>query len=221
MTNNSGSENAKLAEELVETLLAGKRQAANTLILDRVKEGLPIQTLYLEVFQPALYKIGMLWQENSITVAQEHYCTAAIQMIMSMLYTRIFKMERNGKTLVATCVGGELHEIGIRMVADFFEMEGWDTYYYGANTPIRDMIETIRDINPDVIAISAAMSFNVATVKDLIREIRVELGEKAGKILVGGRPFNISKDLWKEVDADGYAVDASQAVSVAGSLIAM
>ena len=37
--------------------------------------------------------------------------------------------------MVATCIGGELHEIGIRMVADFFEMEGWDTYYLGANTP--------------------------------------------------------------------------------------
>lgn len=37
------------------------------------------------------------------------------------------------------------HEIGMRMVADFFEMEGWDTYYLGANTPTRSILQTIVD----------------------------------------------------------------------------
>ena len=75
------------------------------------------------------------WQMNRLTVAQEHYCTAATQMIMSQLYPYIFEGERNGRVLVATCVAENLHEIGVRMVTDFFEMDGWDTFYLGANVP--------------------------------------------------------------------------------------
>ncbi|MDZ7776615.1 MAG: hypothetical protein U5L09_13885 [Bacteroidales bacterium] len=54
---------------------------------------------------------------------------------MSQLYPYIFNSQRVGKSMVAATVGGELHEMGIRMVADFFEMEGWDTWYLGANAP--------------------------------------------------------------------------------------
>ena len=69
---------------------------------------------------------------NLLSVAQEHYCTAATQLVMSQLYPRIFSTERRGRTLVAARVADDLHEIGLRMVADFFEMEGWDTFYVGA-----------------------------------------------------------------------------------------
>ena len=62
-------------------------------------------------------------------MAQEHYCTAATQLIMSQLYPYIFTTGKNGRVLVGTCVSGDLHEIGVRMVSDFFEMEGWDTFY--------------------------------------------------------------------------------------------
>jgi methanogenic corrinoid protein MtbC1 len=61
-------------------------------------------------------------------VAQEHYCTAATQLIMSQLSPRLFGRDRIGRRLVVTCVGDELYELGMHMVADFFEMEGWDAY---------------------------------------------------------------------------------------------
>ena len=45
-------------------------------------------------------------------------------------------------------------EIGARMVADFFEMEGWDTCFLGANTPKESIIETIRAQKADLVALS-------------------------------------------------------------------
>jgi len=57
---------------------------------------------------------------NEVSVAQEHYCTAATQLIMSQLYPHIFAGEKTERTLIATCVAGDLHEIGIRMVSDLF-----------------------------------------------------------------------------------------------------
>ncbi|HEY5309978.1 MAG TPA: cobalamin B12-binding domain-containing protein, partial [Casimicrobiaceae bacterium] len=52
-------------------------------------------------------------------------------------------------------VSGDLHELGARMVADFFEMEGWDSYYTGANTPTGGVVQAIVERRPDVLAISA------------------------------------------------------------------
>ncbi|MBC8039173.1 MAG: B12-binding domain-containing protein, partial [Opitutaceae bacterium] len=123
------------AHQYFEALRRGERHLASQLVLAAVAAGTPVRDIYLHVFQPAQYEIGRLWQTNRISVAQEHYCTAATQLIMSQLYSHIFATAKNGRTLVATCVSGDLHEIGVRMVADFFEMAGWNTFYLGANTP--------------------------------------------------------------------------------------
>ena len=68
-----------------------------------------------------------LWQINKITVAQEHYFTATSKLIMSQLYSRIFASNKNGLKFIAVCVNEELHEVGIRMVSNILELDGWDT----------------------------------------------------------------------------------------------
>ncbi len=206
---------ADLARAYLEALLRADRHAAGRLILDAVEQGTPIKAIYLDVFQPVQREIGRLWQTNQISVAQEHYCTAATQLVMSMLYPRIFDSPRKGRRLVAACVGGELHEIGARMVADFFEMDGWDTYFMGANTPTESVLRAVEERQADVLAISATMTFHVSQVADLIAAFRRAGLDRRARVLVGGYPFNIAPDLWQRVGADGYAPDAQQAVETA------
>jgi methanogenic corrinoid protein MtbC1 len=212
---------AELARHYLDALLAGERQKASRLILDTVTAGTPIRDLYLHVFQPCQYEIGRLWQTNRVTVAQEHFCTAASQQVMSQLYPYLFASAKTtGRRLVVTCVGGELHEIGIRMVADFFEAEGWDTYYIGANAPSSAVLQALADRQPAVLAISATMTFHVNLVSDLIGQVRDRTDSGRPKILVGGYPFNVSPDLWRRVGADGFAADAAGAVREAERLVA-
>lgn len=211
---------AGLATEYLDALLKGDRQVASRLILDAVDQGVPIKNIYLHVFQRSQHEIGRLWQMNQISVAQEHYCTAATQLIMSQLYPYIFATERIGRQLVATCVGGELHEIGIRMVADFFEMEGWDTYYLGANTPTESIVRTVAERDADVLGVSATMTFHVSAVAALIANVRASEAGKAVKILVGGYPFNVAPNLWRQVGADGCAHDAQEAIGLANRQVA-
>ncbi len=207
-----------LARDYLVALLSGERHAASQLILAAAEAGTPVKDIYLFVFQRVLHEIGRLWQTNRIGVAQEHYCTACTQLIMSQLYPRIFSAERKGRRLVSTCVGGDLHEIGVRMVADFFEMEGWDTYYLGANTPISGTLQQVVERTPHVLAISATMSNHVQAVADLIAATRT--ARNPPRILVGGAPFNSLPGLWQDVGADGYARDAAEAVAVAEAWIA-
>ncbi|MDH7571448.1 MAG: cobalamin-dependent protein, partial [Armatimonadota bacterium] len=191
---------ASLARSYLDALLRGERQQAVELITAAAERGVPVRDLYLHVFQPVQHEVGRLWQMNQLSVAQEHFCTAVTQLVMSLLYPRVFASEKNGLRLVATCVSGELHEIGARMVADLFEMEGWDTYYLGANTPADSVVRAVADRRAHVLAISATMTFHLGRVADLVAAVRS--ATTGVKILVGGYPFNVSENLWRQVGAD-------------------
>ena len=207
------------AEKYLQLLLNGNRNQASQLILQEVENGVAVKDLYLEVFQPVQHEIGRLWQLNKISVAQEHYCTAATQMIMSQLYQYIFNSERNGYRLVATCISGDLHEVGIRMVADFFEMEGWDTFYLGANTPIESIIRTLREQEANLLIVSATMAYHVRAVADLIQAVRKDPVLSGVKIMVGGYPFNVAPELWQVIGADAHATNATGAIGKATDLL--
>jgi methylmalonyl-CoA mutase cobalamin-binding domain/chain len=212
-------EHAELARDYLRYLLAAKRKEAAEVVVNAVKNGVSVKDVYLRVFQPVLYEVGDLWQRNLVSVAQEHYCTAATQFTMSLLYPYIFSGKQAGHRFVGCCVGGELHEIGMRMVTDFFEMEGWDTYYMGANTPDEDVIRTIIDQKACVVGISVTMTFHLHLVGRLILRIRSRPECRDVKIMVGGYPFLANHQLWRGVGAHAFAADAHQAIEVAGRLL--
>jgi methanogenic corrinoid protein MtbC1 len=210
---------ASLSKQFLQALLQGKRRAASQLIMEAADGGIPIKDIDLHVFQRSQYEIGRLWQTNRINVAQEHYCSAATQLIMSLLYPRIFSSEKCAGTLVATCVSGDLHEIGARMVADFFEMDGWDSYYLGANTPTPAILEVLHERKPDLLAISANILYHVNSVRALISRIRGTPDLAALKVIVGGRPFNVDTGLWEKIGADGSVSDVQKATILATELL--
>ncbi|AUB58745.1 MULTISPECIES: cobalamin B12-binding domain-containing protein [Methanobacterium] len=209
----------EIAKNFMDALLNVQRNEASRMILKAVDEGMDIKDIYIHVFESSQHEIGRLWQTNKITVAQEHFCTAATQMIMSQLYPYIFRTDNNGHRLVAACAAGEMHEMGVRMVADIFEMEGWDTYYLGANTPNDSITQTIIDLKPDIVALSASIHYNLGAVKDLIKLIRNTPDISNIKIMVGGRPFLLAPELWKKIGADGCPTNAIEALSLADELI--
>lgn len=213
-----GAPNAALARTFLDALLAGERRRASGLVTDALESGVPLRDIYLQVFQPSQQELGRLWQMNRISVAQEHYATAATQFVMSQLYPRLFATPRNGLTLVATCVCGDLHEIGVRMVSDLFEIEGWNTFYLGANVPHDSVVRTLVERRADVLAVSATITPHVAQVRALIARVRAAEGCEGVRILVGGYPFNLAPGLWREVGADAGAGDALQALDVAARL---
>ena len=98
---------AALAKEYLRLLLNGDRHGASRLVLDSAESGADVKDIYLYVFQSCQYEIGRLWQMNKITVAQEHYCTAATQVIMAQFYPKIFSSIKTGYRFVAANVAGE------------------------------------------------------------------------------------------------------------------
>lgn len=206
----------KYALDFLSFALAGKRHEASKLILSLVKKGIPIKTIYLDILQKVQYEVGHLWHTNKVSIAQEHYITSLIQLVISQLYPYILNQNPSNKTLVAACVSGELHEIGIRMLADIFEIEGWNTWYLGSNLPDKEIVNMIKEKKPDVIALSVTIMFHLDKLTKLIKQIR-DAGIMT-PIIVGGYPFNHDETLWKRVGADAWAMDPDHALEYADRL---
>lgn len=210
---------ASLAREYLDALLVARTEEASRLILDAAASGTSVKDLYLQVLQPVQHEIGRLWQVNQVTVAQEHYCSAVTQLVMGRLFSYLPAGSRNGKSVVVTCVGGELHEIGARMVADMLESSGWDSYFLGASTPTGSVLSAVADRQAHLLAVSVTIHFNVDTARRLIEEIRTSPDASGLKIMVGGRSFLVAPDLWRSIGADASAADAGSAVAAAAALV--
>lgn len=207
------------ANAFLAALLAGKKDLALGMARSLIEDGASVKMLYMNIFEPCLREVGRLWHTGAISVAQEHYTTAAVQYIMSTFYDRLFTGSvSNGKTVLAACAQGELHEMGLRMVADLLQADGWDTVYLGANLPVEALVAEAGRIRPHVVALSATITANLPWVRAAIKALRASEATSA-RILVGGLPFLVSRALWKDVGADAMAKSMADVNAVATSLV--
>ena len=211
--------NGGLAQDYLAALLRTDRKGAAELVHRAVRDGLSLKRIYLDVFQQSQREIGRLWQVNRVTVAQEHYCTAATQAIMNQFFSQILETPRIGRKVIAFCVAGDLHEIGLRIVADFFELSGWDCDFLGANTPAESLLDSLAATPPDLIAASATMTYHVEQIRSFIGALRARTDIPHIPVLVGGRPFLVAENLWQRIGADGWAYDAESAVARGAELV--
>lgn len=197
---------------------AGKRREADGVIQGLASSGASISDLYLKVFEPIQHEIGRLWQMNQITVAQEHFCTAAVQRSMSQLYSMLFTGAPGRRRVVAACAGGELHEIGLRMVTDLLESNGWDTVYLGANVPAAGIVQAVAEAPTALVALSTTITPNLRKLATLIEALRANAQTAKVPILVGGYPFRLSAGIVEQIGANGWAANAAEAVRRADEL---
>jgi methanogenic corrinoid protein MtbC1 len=217
-----GRPHGELALRYLEAILAGRRNDAMQLILDAVASGTSVLEVYSKVLQTAQVEIGWMWHQDEISVADEHFATATTDMVMSMLRSHWDAAPAKGRRVVATAVGGDLHTLGVRMVADHFEMDGWESIYLGANTPNEDVIRSLGDHEADLLAVSVTSMLHLRDVGELIRTIRDDsttAGVKVIKVIVGGAPLGLDPGLWQELGADGWAPSAEAAVGVGNGLL--
>ena len=193
----------------------GDRRRALRVIDDARAGGLELGTIYMEVFQPALREVGRLWQQNELSVAEEHLATAITQAAMARLYEQVFAWdEREGRTLLAACADTERHEVGLRMLCDLLECDGWNTTYLGATVPVDSLVAMVRQRRPDVVALSVALAPHLPRLREMIAAVRASGGDDPPLILVGGRPFLNDPELATRLGADLTAPDATAAVTL-------
>ena len=214
-----GSRHGTATLRYLEALLEGRRNVALNVIQGLVDDGTSLTDIYEQVLQPALAEIGRLWHLGEVAIADEHFATSVTETVMSMLRCPLPGGRATGsRLLLAASIGGEMHGLGVRMVADFFEMDGWDVYLLGANTPSDAIVDAVQARRPDVLALSVISSLNVRALGDTIARLRADPQCAGVPILVGGPPLRIAADLWRELGADGCAGSASESVQAGNQL---
>ncbi|NBD09723.1 MULTISPECIES: B12-binding domain-containing protein [Corallococcus] len=192
--------------------LSGNRQEALRLLVDEgLLCGVPLQDLHLSIIQAAQYEIGRLWQENHISVAQEHMATAISQFVLAHLYRHLPRDPSNGKVVMMACVEGELHEVGARMASDFLEMAGFDVRFIGANVPADHLARMVREAPPDLLALSVTMPFHLPQVRESVRKVR-EVAP-ALPIAVGGLAFDWTPVIEEELKVSFFGKSARELVA--------
>jgi len=168
-------------------LIKGSRLECADIAVNEFKRNVPVKHIYIQLFERALYKVGRLWEFNKISVATEHMCTATTEFLMNLLYNDIISKNRLDKKVIVSSVENELHQVGAKMVADIYEINGWNSFFLGANTPLNELIRFAGEIRPDNIALSLSVYFHMEYLEKMIVSIMDAF--PGTKIIVGGQAF--------------------------------
>lgn len=204
-------------KEYLARLFARDTRGAMALVRSFVGRGIPIDDVYVDILAEAMRRVGELWHTAAITVDTEHYCTSITQTAMSQLYPDIFDAPRRGKTVLVACPGAELHEMPARMVADLFENHGWDSIYLGAAVPQEYLLASVRENNPDLVALSVTMPTFLIDCEQMVRAVKQEFPQV--KVAVGGRAFASTNEIWCKWPVDLFSENGRDLLSAADALV--
>ncbi|HMN96414.1 MAG TPA: cobalamin-dependent protein [Phycisphaerales bacterium] len=209
------------ARAYLDALMEARRDDAFEVLLAGRREGLDFAGICGRIVVPAMQEVGRLWHLNEVTIAEEHCCTAASGSLLARLFELELRERRpvpNGRTAVIASVGGDLHELGARVVSDLLELDGWRCIFLGANMPAIEVVAALLHHGAALLAVSASSNLSVQSARDLIAEVRSTEGLESVRVIVGGTPFAAVPELWRSVGADGSASDATAAVALAARL---
>lgn len=175
-----------------------------------VNNSADIEDFYLQILQPVMYEVGLLWERAEISVAQEHLASAIVSRVMAAVNLCVNPPRESLGKIVVAASPNEFHEIGPAMISDVLENDGWEVAYLGANVPDTDLLAYLEDFKPEILALSVTIAFNVYKAKEIITAIKQNGSLKTIKVIVGGRVFNDNPELWQVIGADAFAANISE-----------
>jgi methanogenic corrinoid protein MtbC1 len=176
-----------LYENYLKSLLAGRRSECRDMVQNLIDRKIDIKQLYSDFFQRSMYAVGELWETNRITVANEHLATSITESLLNLSYPALFAAPHTGRKAVISCSANEYHQVGGKMVADIFELNGWDGHFLGANSPAEDMVQFIQEVKPDIVGLSLSILSNIDHLKHHIEVIRADFPNL--DLMIGGQAF--------------------------------
>jgi methanogenic corrinoid protein MtbC1 len=187
------------------------KEKAVKYILEKLQaKEIDIIDLYSMVLTPLLNNMKCKLEDKRICIWKEHVKTAIVRTIVECSYPYVIEkrdtlnLPKKGVAAIL-CPPDEYHDLGARMVADFFTISGYEAIFVGSSTPYKDFYNAIHVIRPEVIAISVSNYYNLVAAKRMIEEIKKALDYPL-KIVVGGYAFHDDEaNKVKTVGADCYA----------------
>lgn len=174
------------------SLLQGDKERCAQIVEDLLSQKVDIKDIYVDLFQRSMYHVGKMWEQGRMSIADEHLGTEITKCLMNKYASTVAPSVKINKTVLVSCVDKEYHELGARMAADVFELNGWRTYFLGACTPTREILKFIEVKKPDVIGLSFNFYMNLLRLYEVIDHILKEFPNQ--QIIVGGQGLTSEKE---------------------------
>jgi methanogenic corrinoid protein MtbC1 len=196
-----------LLDKLIELIQKEDKAQAVKLCLDALEShelGVPV--LYENVLAPALNRIIVTHSNEDEMIWREHVMSSIVRSIIETCYPYVIReREQMGKqteeSVLVVCPRQEEHDIGARMIADFYTIWGYKTTFVGANTPEKTVLNAIGYMKPRYIALSVSNYYNMFAAKRLIQSVRSRSGFDVS-IIVGGHAFLDNQSAALTIGAD-------------------
>jgi DNA-binding transcriptional MerR regulator len=152
------------------TLRADLRSALEALdepeaqaVFDRLMANYTLAATLRDVVVPYLREVGDRWATGEITIIQEHFASNVIRGRLAGLARDWGTGE--GPRAVLACPPGELHDLPLLVFGIILNRQGWRVDFFGANTPIAEVIEGARRSPPDLVVVAATVPKRLTAIR--------------------------------------------------------
>jgi excisionase family DNA binding protein len=166
-------------------------------------KGEPQYRIYDELILNVLNRIGDLWLNNKLSIADEHTMTETIRNVMYRIHSEISKnnVKRPKKVICMTLTNDE-HEIPLVMIQSILDEINIPTTNLGPNIPVPEIESKIQVVNPTHLIISSNYVLDTDTFNSEITQLLQICHKNDIQILIGGsgNDFLIEENLHSTIE---------------------
>lgn len=200
--------------QLHNAVVAGNAQNARSITSQALAEGVDPLQLVNQFLIPAMDEVGRRFECSEYFVPELLISARAMKASLELI--RPLLTARGSKPLARVAIGtvkGDLHDIGKNLVASLLEGGGFEVIDLGVNVPPEKFVETIKQQDATIVAMSALLTTTMPAMRSTIEALKQAGVREKVKVLIGGAP--ITQQYADEIGADGYSETAVGAVALA------
>lgn len=205
-------------QAIYDHIIDGKLDLIEADVLDALDAEIPPEAILNEGMVTAMDEVGALFEAGEYFVPEMLIAAHTMQTGLAILKPLLIEggVEPSGSIVIGT-VQGDLHDIGKNLVAMMLEGGGFEVFDLGTDVSPDAFLEAIREHSPNLVGLSALLTTTMQKMRETISVIEEAGFRDRVKIMVGGAP--VTEAFAKDIGAEGYAPDASKAVSLAKDLV--
>jgi 5-methyltetrahydrofolate--homocysteine methyltransferase len=198
---------------LSDAIISGDAKTARATTELALKEGIEPLTLVMDHMAPAMAEVGRRFECNDYFVPELLLSARAMKSAMELIRPLLTASGAQpvGRVAIGT-VKGDLHDIGKNLVAAMLEGGGFEVIDLGVNVTPEQFVNTVREKNANVVALSALLTTTMPSMKTTIDALQQAGVRQQVKVIIGGAP--ITQKYADEIGADGYSDNAAEAVNL-------
>src|SRR6516162_6620452 len=206
-------------KQLYDAVLNGDFKTAQTVTKQALDEGVEPMRIVSDFMVPAMDEVGRRFDCNDYFVPELLISARAMKAGLDLIRPLLSASgaQPAGRVALGT-VQGDLHDIGKNLVGSLLEGGGFEVIDLGTNVTPDKFIQTVKEKNATIVAMSALLTTTMPAMKNTIEALRQAGVRDKVTVLIGGAP--ITQKFADEIGAAGYSETAVGAVALAKKAVA-